>query len=706
MSIVKRTVLSLLALGFVVAAGASAQQPATAGEYPGLETGKMWTFDVPPLEYWAQRYNFRPSQEWLDHVRLSTGRLPGCTTSFVSADGLVMTNHHCARGCVAAVTQQGEDLLGNGFYARTRADERACPNTNVDQLLEITDVTPQVASAIPDGTAAQRAAELRTAATRGIEDRCRAGAADIFCQVVVMYAGGQYKLYRFRRYTDVRLVFAVEASTAFFGGDPDNFTYPRHDVDMSFYRVYANGQPIRAEHFFRWSRNGSREGDLVFVPGNPGSTGRLNTMAQLEYLRDVQYPATLDQFARQVAVFEALSAMSPDRATALRNALFGIQNTQKATIGYRSGLIDSTLMSRKRAWERDFRARVQANPDLRVRYGVAWDNIARVRREMTSLDVRRRYYGFGAYGSQLLGYAGTLVRMSAEMARPDSARLAPFRETNRQRLERGLYDATPLDTERETRLLAAYFTAMARELPATDPVRRAALGTRTPEDAARAMVSGTQIGAADRRRALAGTAQRRNLEQRTGGARVARRVRQHGGAGRDVQPADHRRRDTALPIQRHPRAAVHDHLRALRPVGRVRGPGAVGPDAALAGGAQRARSLDSAQRGVHQRHHRRQLRQPGHQPGRRGRGAGLRREHRDAAGPVPLLGAGDPYGVAGLARHHRGFAARLRRRRTRERTDAGQLAPPRADGAGSPAPGLIFGGAGTAGPPAGTWMFR
>jgi hypothetical protein len=226
-------------------------------------------------------------------------------------------------------------------------------------------------------------------------------------------------------------------------------------------------------------------------------------MAQLEYLRDVQYPATLDQFARQVAVFEALSAMSPDRATALRNALFGIQNTQKATIGYRSGLIDSTLMSRKRAWERDFRARVQANPGLRVRYGAAWDNIARVRREMTSLDVRRRYYGFGAYGSQLLGYAGTLVRMPAEAARPDSVRLAPFRETNRQRLERGLYDATPLDTERETRLLAAYFTAMARELPATDPVRRAALGTRTPEDAARAMVSGTQIGAADRRRALA-----------------------------------------------------------------------------------------------------------------------------------------------------------------------------------------------------------
>ena len=502
MSPVKRTVLSLLALGFIVAASASAQQPATAGEYPGLETGKMWTFDMPPLEYWARRYNFRPSQEWLDHVRLSAGRLGGCSASFVSADGLVMTNHHCARGCVEGVTRQGEDLLGNGFYAPTRADERACPGGVVDQLLETTDVTSRVSGAVPENTPANRAAELRDAEIRAIQTQCRGNAGDAFCQVISMYAGGQYKLYRFRRFSDVRLVMAVEASTAFFGGDPDNFTFPRHDVDMSFYRVYVNGQPAHMDHYYRWSANGSREGDLIFVVGNPGSTGRLNPVAVLEYLRDVQYPASIDALDRQIATAHQLSNLSPERAAALRNQVFGLENSRKATVGYQSGLLDPQLMDRKRAWERDFRARVNADPTLRRQYGAAWDNIARIRREMASLDVRRRYYAFNGYGSRLLNLGGTVARFAAENAKPDSARLPQFRDAMRQRLEGGLYSAAPIDTTQEKHLLTAYFTAMARELPATDAVRRQALGTQSPEDAARAMVRASQILTADQRRAL------------------------------------------------------------------------------------------------------------------------------------------------------------------------------------------------------------
>lgn len=501
MVLVKRTALWLVALGFLASAPAVAQQPAS-GEYPGLETGKMWTFDVPPLEYWARRYNFRPAQEWLDHVRLSAARLPGCTASFVSADGLVMTNHHCARGCVDAVTRQGEDFLTNGFYARTRADERACPGNYVDQLLEITDVTPQVAGAIPAGAPADRAADLRNEAIRNIERTCRGTATDLNCQVVSMYAGGQYKLYKFRRYSDIRLVMAVEASTAFFGGDPDNFTYPRYDVDMSFLRVYVNGQPAHMDHFYRWSANGSRDGDLVFVVGNPGSTGRLLTMAQLEYMRDTQYPASLDQLSKMIAVYHQLSDLSPERAAALRNQIFGLENSAKATIGYQSGLLDRQLMDHKRQWEADFRARVNANADLRRRYGAAWDNVARIRREMATLDVRRRFYGSGAFGSRLMGYAMLIYRNPAEAAKVDSARLMPFRDQMRPRMERQLYDATPIDTAQEIRLLAAYFTAMARELPAADPVRRQALGTRTPEDAARATVQASQIVTADQRRAL------------------------------------------------------------------------------------------------------------------------------------------------------------------------------------------------------------
>jgi len=502
MSLVKRTALWLVALGIVVAAGTQAQEPAAAGEYPGLETGKMWTFDVPPLEYWARRYNFRPATEWLDHARLSAGRIGGCTASFVSADGLVMTNNHCARGCVNAVSRQGEDLLGNGFYAATRSEERACPNGFVEQLREITDVTTEVTAAVPAGTPANRAADLRAEAIRGIETRCRGSATDVNCQVVTMYRGGQYKLYRFRRFTDVRLVFAPEVSVAFWGGDPDNFTYPRHDLDVTFYRVYVNGAPAQMDHWYRWSANGSREGDLVFVVGNPGSTGRLNALSVLEYLRDVQYPATLDAFARQIPVYEALGQASPERRAALRNTLFGIQNTQKATQGYLAGLVDPQLMARKTAWERDFRNRVNANPELRRQYGAAWDNIARIRQAMRGVDVRRRYHAFGAYNTRLLNLAGVIVRHPAEMARPDADRLPQFRDANRQALERNLYSPAPIDTLQEIRLLAAYFTAMARELPASDPVRRQAIGARSPEDAARAMVRESQIVTADQRRTL------------------------------------------------------------------------------------------------------------------------------------------------------------------------------------------------------------
>ena len=496
--------VTVLLLAVLAAGGLHAQAPAAAHagqqEYPGLETGKMWTFDVPPLEYWARRYTFRPTQDWLDHARLSALRQPGCTASFVSGDGLIMTNHHCARACIESATRQGEDLLGNGFYARSRSEERACQNFWVEQLLSISDVTDSVSSAVPANTPAARAADLRAQAMRTLERSCAAGAPDLNCQVVAMYRGGQYKLYRFRRFSDVRLVFAPEDKIAFFGGDPDNFTYPRHDLDLSFYRAYVNGEPAHTD-FFQWSRNGSNEGDLVFVIGNPGSTGRLNTMAQLEYLRDVQYPAQLAAVARQIAAYQAASA-DPQRAPALRNTLFSLENTQKAVTGYQSGLLDQQLMARKQAWEQNFRNRVTSDAGLRRQYGDAWTQVQSIRRQMASLDVRRRYYASGAYGSRLLALATMLVRLPAEGAKPDSARLAMFRDANRANLERTITSATPIDTMLEIRLLGAYLTALAGELPAADPVSRAALAGRSGDDAARAMVRASTILTGDQRRSL------------------------------------------------------------------------------------------------------------------------------------------------------------------------------------------------------------
>jgi len=502
MRLVIRSALSGLLLGLLAAATGGAQQPASQTEYPGLETGKMWTFDVPPLDYWARRYDFRPSQQWLEHARLSAVRIPGCTASFVSPDGLIMSNHHCARECADAVTRPGEDFLANGFYAPTRAEERACPDFSVDQLVEITDVTSQVGAAVPAGATATRAAARRDQAIDTIQARCDQSAPHAHCEVIPMYRGGQYKLYRFRRWTEARLVFVPEAQAASFGGDPDNFTYPRHDMDVSFLRVYENGQPARIEQYYRWSRDGSKEGDLVFVVGNPGNTSRLRTIAQLEYLRDVQYPALLTSYNSRIAVYQQLGRLGPERARAVENTVFYLQNSLKAITGYQSGLLDNALLDRKRAWERAFRAKVNADSSLRRRYGVAWDNIARVTREERTLDARSRYYGFRAFGARLLNMAGALVRLPIESAKPDSARLEAYRDANRANLEGMLLSPAPVDTAQEISLLAAYFSAMARELPATDPVRRQALGGRSPEDAARTMVAATGIGTVEQRQAL------------------------------------------------------------------------------------------------------------------------------------------------------------------------------------------------------------
>jgi hypothetical protein len=493
----------LLAAAVLAAPAQGAAQGVLEGEYPGLETGKMWTFDVPPREYWAKRYQFDPSEAWLEHARLSAVRYGGgCSASFVSGEGLVMTNHHCARSCIESAAREGEDFLSNGFYAGRREDERICQGLFLDQLQDITDVTERVAGAQPAGADAKRAASARDKAIKAIEEECGKASAETFCQVVTMYRGGQYKLYRFRRFKDVRLVFAPEGQIAFFGGDPDNFTYPRWNLDVSFVRAYVDGKPAETPHHFAWSKRGAEEGDLVFVIGNPGSTGRLNTMAQLEFLRDVQYPAVLDALKRQIAVYHGLSADS-SRAKALRNTIFGLENTQKAIRGYQTGLLDPALMTRKRAWEREFRARVEARPDLKRQYGRAWQAIAEVTRRRAAIDVRRRYHSANAYGSRLLGLALAVVRWPVEQAKPDSARLPMFQDANRAAVERVLFGSQPVDPEIETALLGAWLEAMQRELPAGDPVLRQALQGRTPEAAARAMVEASTITTGEARKALA-----------------------------------------------------------------------------------------------------------------------------------------------------------------------------------------------------------
>jgi len=467
---------------------AAAAKPAAATYKP--EFGTMWTFVAPPIDYWRRTYGFAPDQKWLDHVRLASVRLPNCSASFVSSKGLVMTNHHCGRECTASSSPPDSNYIQTGFAARTLADEKKCAGLYVDQLQSIQNVTDRVRGAITGKTPGEQAAQ-RSAIISQIQTECNQQ-TQLNCQVVSLYQGGIYSVYRYRRFNDIRLVMAPEGDIAFFGGDPDNFTYPRYDLDLTLLRVYENGQPYTPTDYLKWSAAGANENDLVFVVGNPGSTGRLNTIAQMEYLRDVGYPASLAAYKRLLATYSTLEQTDTSAARRYQNDVFGVANSQKAVTGYRAGLLDTAAMAKKRAFEQDLRARIAADPALRAQYGGTWDAIAAAQRELGTFSPQLRYYGFGG-GSQLLQLGAGLVRVAAFVNAPDSARLPQYRGQGLTNIKNQLLAPAPIDTAFERLAIAAQLRAAQSELPANDPFLRVALAGQTPEARAAALVRGTRI---------------------------------------------------------------------------------------------------------------------------------------------------------------------------------------------------------------------
>ncbi|MGD2216892.1 MAG: S46 family peptidase [Gemmatimonadales bacterium] len=459
--------------------------------------GKMWTFDNPPLDYLEERYGFRPTPAWLEHLRLSSLRSGGCSASFVSPDGLVMTNHHCSRGCITAVSDAEHDYYENGFYAATREDEQVCPGLALDQLIEIEDVTGRVDAAAPSGVSEEEATRLKAEARSRIQEEC-ASATGYSCQVVSLYHGGIYSLYKYRRYNDVRLVFAPEGQAAFFGGDPDNFTYPRHDLDVTFWRIYENGEPYHPEHFLDWSEAGAAEGEMIFVTGNPGTTLRLRTVAQLGYLRDAGYTGRLRSYEQRLAVYRELAAMDEERAREYRNTIFGFENAVKQYVGYVEGLNDPELMGSKQAWEHSFRAAVAADPRLQAEYGSAWDEIARINRELTRLAPEWQHTSFADF--RTLGLARDIVRYTAELAKPASERT--MSEEDLAELEESIESEQPIDQDFEEKLLALRLAAARDALGAEHPWVQAALQGREPAEAARVLIRETEVGDVAARRAL------------------------------------------------------------------------------------------------------------------------------------------------------------------------------------------------------------
>nr|BCX00917.1 MAG: dipeptidyl-peptidase [Bacteroidota bacterium] len=454
-----------------------------------FDTGKMWTFDDPPVEYFAQRYGFRPTEEWLRHVRMAALRFATyCSASFVSPDGLVMTNHHCARDAAAAVSRPGENLVQNGFYARTLEEERRVPNLFVDQLVLIEDVTRRIERAMAGARTDEERLRAQEAEIRAIEEEYRQRTG-LEIQVVSFYNGARFSVYGYKRYRDVRLVFLPELELGYFGGDPDNFTYPRYAFDCAFFRVYdEQGQPLRTEHFFRFNPRGAEEGEPVFVVGNPGRTSRLNTVAQLEFRRDLALPYTLEYLKRRSAILQGVLRRLGEPNPELENQLFSIENTIKAFTGQLRGLRDPYLMARKRAFERDFRRAVEANPTLRSRYGGIWEEIARIR-----MELRRYYPDLFVFQTQGIGRSQTLALAQAMAAYAHQIQANASTAEIENRRSRIRNWPAPSDRELEANWLEAHLEEARRILGPEDPYVRAALGDRSPQEAARALLSRSRI---------------------------------------------------------------------------------------------------------------------------------------------------------------------------------------------------------------------
>ncbi len=439
----------------------------------------MWLFGQPPRKLLQERYGFDPSDAWLGHLQRSAIRFPGGSGSFVSADGLVMTNHHIGEGPLQDLSTKGHDLLKSGYYARTRGDELKCPNMELNVLVSVEDVTERVGAAVT-ATDPATAEKQRRAVIATIEEKSTKQTG-LRCEVIALYHGGLYHLYRYKKYTDVRLVFAPEDVIAAFGGDPDNFEYPRFDLDICFFRVYENGKPVRTPDHLTWNPASLKEGDLVFVAGNPGRTERTLTVRHLEYLRDVQLPASLDLWRRQEVLALTFGGRSAENARRARGMLLRVQNSMKARLGGLAGLQDPAVMAVKEAEENSLRRAAAANPALAADFDAA---VKTIDQSLTTLKRIRSDYNLLeqglAFQSANFGFARTLVRLAAETAKPNAGRLREYGTSKLESLKLGLFSEAPVYDDLETAKLADSLSMYTEQKGYDDPLVRKVMDGKSP----------------------------------------------------------------------------------------------------------------------------------------------------------------------------------------------------------------------------------
>ena len=450
----------------------------------------MWTYDNFPAKKVGQKYRFTPDAQWLQEAQLSSVRLAGgCSGSFVSPEGLVMTNHHCAHSCIEQLSTREKDFVAQGFYAVSPQNEVKCPEIELNQLVKIADITPRIHGATKGLKPGKEFNDKRKAAMAGIEKECAAGNDKLRCDVVELYHGGQYSLYTYKRFQDVRLVFAPEFAIAFFGGDPDNFNFPRYDLDVSFLRAYEDGKPAHTGHYFKWSPAGAKDGDLTFVSGNPGGTDRELTGRELQYQRDIALPERLFDLAQYRGALTMFNQSTPEHNRIGEAELFGVENSFKALKGRFEALTTPTLWNKLAGREKALRAKVNGRASLRSKYGSAWGEVTR---SIDAFQPRHKEYQYeesaAGFNTRLFRIARSLLRGTEELQKPNDQRLREYTDAKLPQLKQALFSRAPIYEDLELFKLSYGLTKLREVLGADHPFVKKVLGKKSPQELAAELV--------------------------------------------------------------------------------------------------------------------------------------------------------------------------------------------------------------------------
>ncbi len=451
----------------------------------------MWTFDNPPLKQWKERYGFEPSKEWMDKIRLASVKLPGASGGFVSPNGLIATNHHVASSIIAKLSTKERDLMKTGFYARTQAEELKAQDAEATVLVSYDNVTERIHGSVKAGATNAEAATQRQAAIAEIDREANAKNTGLKCEIVSLYSGGEYWTYCFKRYTDIRLVMAPEEQAAFFGGDYDNFTFPRHDLDFTFLRAYENGKPAVTPHYYKWSATGPKEGEFVVASGFPGSTARLMTVAQLTYAREHGNPLLKQVWQTRRKALEDYSKLGNEQLRQATPGMRSFANSLKRLQGQQDGLLLPRQFAKKVAEEKELRDRLAAKPDLDKQYAPAWEAIGKAYEGLPAMSKRLSFSNLAS--SRLATIANQIVTYHIETAKPGDKRYPEYRDSRLDAFKVGLYSPAPIYLEMEEAVLTDWFKEAVKVLGPGDPFIKAALGDAEPGEVVKRAVRETKL---------------------------------------------------------------------------------------------------------------------------------------------------------------------------------------------------------------------